>query len=47
VKINHENAIGLSEDTVREFLRGQKGTEVLIHVERPGAEKLFIVYYKP
>lgn len=43
VKIENENVIGISEDSVKTFLRGPKGTEVRIHVERPGEEKLLRV----
>ncbi|MFC1606951.1 S41 family peptidase [Candidatus Latescibacterota bacterium] len=40
VKVNGESAIGVQQDSVRNLLRGKKGTTVAVHVERPGEKKL-------
>ncbi|MBN1291341.1 MAG: S41 family peptidase [Candidatus Latescibacteria bacterium] len=40
VKIDDKDAIGIDEETVREKLRGEPGSKVNVHVERPGEEKL-------
>ncbi|MFC1509620.1 S41 family peptidase, partial [Candidatus Omnitrophota bacterium] len=40
VKINGNNAVGINEDSVKVQLRGEKGTKVNVHIERPDEEKL-------
>ena len=40
VKINGEDVVGIKQDTVRDLLRGEKGSTVNVHVERPGESDL-------
>ena len=40
MKIDDKNAVGINEDAVREKLRGEPGSKVNVHVERPGEDKL-------
>lgn len=40
VKIGGKNVIGIDEDQVKDRLRGDAGTKVDVHIERPGEKKL-------
>ncbi len=40
VQIDGENAVGISEEEVKNRLRGRSGSKVVVHVERPGEKKL-------
>lgn len=41
IRIGREDAKGLSQDAIRERLRGDAGTKVTVEIERPGREKPF------
>lgn len=43
VRIDGESAIGIKHDEVRQKLRGEKGTEVDVTIERPGVAERFDV----
>jgi len=40
IRVNDESAVGVDNDQVKDLLRGPKGSEVNVYVERPGHEDL-------